>query len=82
MKLLQLQRVKAELSRIVEAVQVDGPIVITVRGREKAVLISKRDYDKKLARGGSLWSFLRASPLRGTALDLERDRSPTRKVDF
>jgi prevent-host-death family protein len=79
---LQLQRAKAELSRIVEAVQVDGPVVITVRGREKAVLMSKRDYDKKVARGGNLWSFLRASPLRGAALRLERNPSPARDIEL
>ena len=82
MKSHQLQRAKANLSRIVEEVQVDGPAVITVHGRAKAVLISKRDYDQKVGRGGSLMRFLRASPLRGVELDLVRDQSLGRKVDI
>jgi prevent-host-death family protein len=80
MKRLQLQEAKARLSQVVENVQSEGPAVITVRGRDKAVLISKRDYDKKFARAGSLFDFFRSSPLRGLSLDLTRDESPPRDV--
>jgi prevent-host-death family protein len=82
MKSLQLQHAKASLSRIVEEVQGEGPVVITVRGREKAVVMSKRDYDRRVARQGSLLGFLRQSPLRGVSLDVTRDKSPTRKVEL
>jgi antitoxin Phd len=82
MKVLQLQQVKATLSQVVETVQGEGPVVISVRGREKAVVMSKRDYDRRIARAGSLLGFLRASPLRGVTLDVTRDQSPTRKVDL
>lgn len=82
MKVLQLQHAKATLSRVVETVQGEGPIAISVRGREKAVVMSKRDYDRRIGRGGSLLDFLRASPLRGVTLDVRRDASPTRKVEF
>jgi prevent-host-death family protein len=80
MKTLQLQKAKAELSKLVEAVQLQGPTVITVRGREKAVLISKRDYDKKLGRAGTLYAFFRESPLCGSSIRFERDPSLVRKI--
>ncbi|HVR20102.1 MAG TPA: type II toxin-antitoxin system Phd/YefM family antitoxin [Polyangiaceae bacterium] len=80
MKTLQLQEAKAKLSQIVAALESEGPTVITVRGREKAVLVAKRDYDRRIDRRKNLWSFMRDSPLRGTPLDFERDRSSARPV--
>ena len=62
--------------------KLEGPTVITVRGREKAVLMSKRDYDKRVARGGTLNGFFRAAPLRGTSIRLERDPSRARNVEL
>jgi len=79
-KTLQLQEAKAKLSQIVAALENDGPTVITVRGREKAVLVAKRDYDRRIDRRKNLWSFLRDSPLRGAPFDFERDRSSARPV--
>jgi prevent-host-death family protein len=82
MKVLQLQQAKATLSQVVETVQGGGPVVISVRGREKAVVISKRDYDRRIGRNSSLLGFFRASPLRDVSLDPTRDKSPVRKVEL
>lgn len=77
----QLQQAKAQFSELVKSCQRDGPQEISVRGEPAAVMLSRRDYDRmRQARRPSLLEFLRRSPLRGVALDLERSRSPLRKV--
>ena len=80
MKTCQLQEAKARLSHYVSELEAKGPLLITVRGRGAAVLISKRDYERRFAPRESLLEFFRRSPLRGEVLDLKRDRTPLRKV--
>jgi len=41
-----LQDAKNKLSELVRASQSQGPQVITVRGKEEAVLVSRADYEK------------------------------------
>jgi prevent-host-death family protein len=82
MKSVQLQYAKAKLSQLVSGLEIEGPTVITVRGREAAVLVSKREFDRRGRARGSLLDFLRASPLKGTTMELVRVRSLTRKVEL
>jgi hypothetical protein len=42
--------------------------------------MSKRDYDRRTRRAGSLLGFFRACPLRGVELDIARAASLTREV--
>ena len=58
----------------------DGPQTITVRGQRAAVVLSADDYDRLERPKPSLVEFLRASPLAGVELDIERDRSPPSDV--
>ncbi|HEX3496812.1 MAG TPA: type II toxin-antitoxin system Phd/YefM family antitoxin, partial [Methylocella sp.] len=63
---------KARLSEAVEKARRDGPQIITKNGKTTAELVSIEEWERKTARSGSLAEFLRASPLRGAGLDLER----------
>jgi antitoxin Phd len=83
MRRWQLQEAKARLSELVKSSQRDGPQEISVRGEPAVVVLSVVEYDRLRRRGKpSFVSFLRASPLVGAALELERDRSPARDVEL
>lgn len=76
----QLQDAKARLSEVVRASQEHGPQEISVHGKTAAVLIAKADYDRMIATKPSFLSFMRRSPLAGMELEIERNRTPARKV--
>lgn len=78
----QLQEAKARFSALVREAAEDGPQTITVRGRRAAIILSAEDYDRLKRPKPSLATFLRASPLAGTGLEIERDRTPPRDVDL
>lgn len=70
---------KAHLSEVIARAQ-EQPQMITRNGRPSVVMVSVEEWQKKAARQGSLASFLMASPLAGSDLDLERPRDGTRDV--
>ena len=70
----QLQGAKNKLSRVVEEAKSSGPQVITVRGKETAVVLSIEDYRDLTRREDSLLDFFQRSPLRGIELDLTRGK--------
>ena len=76
----QVQEAKARFSELMRDAAKDGPQTITIRGRRAAVVLSADDYDRLKRPKPSLVEFLRASPLAGVELDIERDRSPPRDV--
>lgn len=76
----QLQEAKNRFSEVVRKAVESGPQTITVHGRETAVVLSAEAYRTLTARTGSLADFLRASPLVGVDLDLERSRDTGREV--
>ena len=76
----QVQEAKARFSELMRDAAKDGPQAITIRGRRAAVVLSADDYDRLKRPKPSLVEFLRASPLAGVELDIERDRSPPRDV--
>ena len=78
----QVQEAKARFSELMRDTVVNGPQAITVRGRRTAVVLSVQDYDRLHRPRSSLTEFLRASPLAGIELDLERDRTAARDVDL
>jgi antitoxin Phd len=73
----QLQEAKARLSELVRAAT-KAPQVITVRGKEEVVVMSKEDYAAVIRPEESLFDFLRKSPLRGMDLDVSRNPSKSR----
>ena len=68
----QLQEAKNKLSQLVEEARKSGPQVITVRGREAAVVLSIEEYRRLAPKPESLAEFLAKSPLRGSGLEIER----------
>jgi prevent-host-death family protein len=78
----QLQEAKNRLSQLVQEADQSGPQVITVHGREAAVLISAKDYRKLQGREGSRVDFLRKSPWADSDIPIERDRDTGREVDL
>lgn len=75
----QSQDAKAKFSELMRLAQ-ESPQVITVRGKEEAVLVSKEYYDSLTRAKPSLVSVLRKSPLVGLDLDIKRDTSMPRDI--
>ncbi len=78
----QVQEAKARFSELMRGADETGPQTITVRGRRTAVLLSAKDYDRLSGQKPSLTAFMRASPLAGIDLTIDRDRSPAREIDL
>lgn len=78
----QLQEAKNRFSRVVNKAMAEGPQIITRRGEEVAVLVSKDEYERLKKSRLSLVEFFRRSPLVGVALELERDRTRPRDLDL
>ena len=78
----QLQEAKAHLSEVIRLCTQQGPQILTVRGKEKAVLLSKQDYERLLGSKPNLFDFMRQSPLKGLEMSYERDQSSNRDVDL
>jgi len=66
-------KAKAKLSEVIDRAQ-STPQTITRHGKPSVVVISAEEWQRKTARKGTLAEFLMESPLRGAALDLERQR--------
>ena len=78
----QLQEVKAHLSEVVRQCLEVGPQMLTVRGAEKVVMISKVDYEKLTGEKPNLYDFIRNSPLYGLELEFKRNKSKIRDVEL
>ncbi|MBF0162551.1 MAG: type II toxin-antitoxin system Phd/YefM family antitoxin [Magnetococcales bacterium] len=80
MRTWPLQQAKAQFSEVIRQAAAEGPQEITVHGQQTAVVLSREDYIRLTHQRASFVEFMRASPLLGETLDLERDRSPEREV--
>lgn len=78
----QLQEAKARLSALVRRSLDEGPQEISVRGEPAVVVISRAEYDRLRHRKPSFLELLRTSPLVGSELELDRDRTPAREVEL
>jgi antitoxin Phd len=70
----QLQDAKNRFSEVVKAAETKGPQIITVRGKEAAVVVSMSIFRKLAEKNQTLSEFLRNSPLKGLELDLRNPR--------
>ena len=77
-----LHDAKNRLSQLLRQTR-DGPQVISVRGEERAVVLSLDAY-RRLTRADAddLVGFLRASPWAEVELDLGRPRDAPRELDL
>jgi len=70
---------KAKLSEVIERAQSTSQ-TITRNGKPSVLVVSAEEWQRKTARKGSLAQFLMESPLRGTDLDVERQRDEPRDL--
>ena len=75
----QLQEAKNKLSQVAEEAVQYGPQVITKRGEDAVVVISRAEYERLSRPRTSLVEFLSTSPLAGSGLVADRDPSPARE---
>ena len=82
-KTWKLQEARDHFIEVVRRAESEGAQTITVRGREKAVVISCEEYrrmragseaDEAERTGKDLIEFFRNSQLYGLELEIERDR--------
>ena len=76
----QLQEAKGKFSEVVKRALSEGPQGITVRGEPVAVLISRAEYARLTQPKPGFVEFMRASPMVGPALDIERQAGLTRET--
>ena len=79
----KLEDAKAQFSEVVRRAESDGPQLVTVRGREAAVVLSAEQFAALNPRGGAkvqLVEFLQGLDLAG--LDLSRDRDLGREIEL
>jgi prevent-host-death family protein len=78
----KLQDAKNRFSEVVKRALKAGPQIVTLRGRETAVVLSVEEY-RRLARPKvGLVEFLQSSPLTEVELDLERDQDTGREIEL
>ena len=72
---------KARLSEVIDRAK-STPQTITRNGKPSVVVVSAEEWNRKTMRKGTLAEFLLASPLRGTELDIERQRDEPRDLSL
>ncbi len=77
-KTWQLQEAKNKLSELVERTLKDGAQVITRRGEKVVVVIPYQEYEHLTRPTKNLAEFLAESPLAGSQVQVERDKSAPR----
>ena len=75
-----LQDAKNRFSEVVDKTLTEGPQTVSRRGVPVVVLLPIQEYERRHSGAGSLVSFLRNSPLRGSGLDLARAADTGREV--
>lgn len=78
----QLQEAKNKLSQVVQLAKHKGPQIITVRGVEEAVVLSRKDYRRLTEQKMDLVSLLEESPWAETELPIDRSKETGREVEL
>ena len=79
----QLQDAKNKLSQVLQQAKSSGPQVITVRGRETAVVLSTEDYQHLLQQNnGNIVDFFQQSPWADIDIDVSRVKDFGRDVEL
>jgi len=73
---------KAKFSEVVQKAEKEGPQRITRRGEDAVVIVSKKDWEKKTKRKGTLLEFFMNSPLRGSGIEIPPRSKSTRRIDL
>ncbi len=78
----QLQDAKSKFSELVEQAIAHGTQIVTRRGKRAVVVMPYEEYERLIQPKGNLSQFLLNSPLAGSELEIERDKSLPRNVDI
>ncbi len=79
-----LAEAKAKFSEVIDQAVHHGPQTITRHGVEEVVIVSKADWEKRThsKKYKNLAEFFMNSPLRGSGIDLRRDKRGPREFKF
>jgi antitoxin Phd len=75
----QLQEAKNGLSEVIDRACMEGPQRVMRRGRDIVVIVSCEEYDRLTRPDKGIVELFADSPLAGTDLQIDRDRSPFRE---
>jgi prevent-host-death family protein len=78
----QLQDAKSKFSKMIEQALANGAQIVTRRGQKTVVVVPFDEYQRLTKRTDSLAQFLLASPLTGSDLTIERDKSTPRSIEI
>jgi prevent-host-death family protein len=73
---------KARFSEMIEQAVSEGPQVVTRKGKPTVVVVSVEEWSHRLKRQSTLADFFAASPLRGSGLEVVRDKGDFRDIDL
>jgi prevent-host-death family protein len=77
-----LAEAKAKFSEVVQKAEREGPQWITRRGEEAVVVVSKKDWERKTKRKGTLLEFFMNSPLRGSGIEIPPRSKSVRRIEL
>ena len=78
----QLQDAKSRFSEVIDLALAQGAQIVTRRGKKTVVVLRFDEYERLTRRNGSLVEFLLASPLAGSKLNVDRDKSLPRDIEL
>jgi antitoxin Phd len=76
----QLQEAKSRFSEMVERALEHGVQIVTRRGKKTVVILPYDEFERLTKNDQGLVQFLLASPLLGSELMMERDKSLPRDI--
>jgi prevent-host-death family protein len=71
----QFQEAESRLSELVEQALAEGTQIVMRSGRQTVVIMPFDEFERLIEHTKSLSQFLLASPLAGSGLVIERDKS-------
>ncbi|GIV81129.1 MAG: antitoxin [Anaerolineae bacterium] len=77
----QLQEAKSRFSELVNRTLERGVQIVTRRGKKVVVVLPYEEYERLTKPQDNLVHFLLNSPLAGSELIIERDRSLPREIE-
>lgn len=80
--LWSLQDAKNRFSEVVERARTEGVQRVSKHGRDAVVIVSAEQWAEMQGQEQSLAAFLLGSPLKDAELDLVRDKSGLRSMEF
>lgn len=73
---------KAKFSEVLNKAEKEGPQRITRRGEETAVVVSKKEWERRTKRKGTLLEFFKESPLWGSGIEIPPREKSGRKIEL